>query len=214
MSDPDSGTPGKNSEKKEGNFAGMPVTIWVALIGLASTTISGIIGHNVGVHQATSQTAVPMPVTGGTPESRRPDDTTPKPDVPATDIGVAMNLVRGEIDQPRERVVGHTIACSGTVKRLKPGMHLWLAVEVNGFVWFKDREIEPDLIHGTWSKTIEEYGQGNDISIYLYVADDEAHEEIMDWMKRGEANNRVFEKIARVRGTIRLDHRDGLRVQN
>ena len=124
----------------------------------------------------------------------------------------AINRVKGEFNQPSGRTVGRTIQCSGSITNWDPTLHLWLAVEVDGYLWFKDSEVHVDAKHKTWSKSIKEEGKAPYISLRLYAANDEAHHEIVEWVKKGKAGDK-YERITFVKGTARVDHVDNLQIQ-
>jgi hypothetical protein len=69
-----------------------------------------------------------------------------------------IDLVKGEITAPApNHRVEKTINCAGWVEGLGAGCHLWLAVEADGFLWPKEREIivEKD---GSWKEKVYEEG--------------------------------------------------------
>jgi hypothetical protein len=183
-------------------FLGMPIVIWIALIGLATTTVSGIVGHNVGLNQANNNNTQ-LPVLQ--PESKSPS---------FSDTYTILNQVRGQFLEPHATIVGRKIECAGTIKNLAPNLHLWVAVEVDGYLWFKDSEIDVNTSRTRWSKTITEGGTPSEFSLLLFVADDEANEEINAWLVRGIRKNNNFDKIAFIRGAARLDHLDNLKIKD
>jgi hypothetical protein len=120
-----------------------------------------------------------------------------------------IDLVKGYISEPKpnERVE-KTIISSGRVEGMSKGCHLWLAVEANGFIWPKEREIfvEQD---GSWKEYISEEGSSETFSLSLYVANNAANKHIRSWMDRGDETGN-YPELRRVRGTRRLSRVDGL----
>lgn len=126
-------------------------------------------------------------------------------------VQVQLNQVRGKIDEPAAgETVGRTIECSGWARELAPGLHLWLATEVNGVIWPKGSEVHVDG-NGRWSKTIFEDGALTEFSVSLYVANEDAHKAIADWLYTGQQTDK-YERLSKVFGTERIDRVDGLRL--
>jgi hypothetical protein len=90
-------------------------------------------------------------------------------------------------------------------------MHLWLAVEVNGFLWPKEAEwnVGPD---GRWTATVYQDSATSSFSLDLLVADEDANGKIGAWIERGKREGGRFEKMDWFEGTVRLDRIDGLRL--
>lgn len=125
----------------------------------------------------------------------------------------ALDWVKGEINEPKpNQVVESTISCSGWVEGLSPGCHLWLAVEVDGYIWLKEREFfaEDD---GSWKDTIYEEGTLATFSLSLFVANIQANKRFRAWLDKGDATGN-YDKIRRVPGTRRIAKIDGLRRAN
>jgi hypothetical protein len=122
----------------------------------------------------------------------------------------AVDWVKGAIDEPKpNQVVGSAISCSGWVEAIGRDCHLWLAVEADGYIWPKEREIfaEDD---GSWKDTIYEEGATPVLSISLFVANNQANKRIRAWLDKGDATGN-YEKMRRVPGTRRITRIDGLR---
>ncbi|HKC62711.1 MAG TPA: hypothetical protein VKB86_03695 [Pyrinomonadaceae bacterium] len=129
----------------------------------------------------------------------------------ADPIDVALNQVKGGIDKPAaNQQVGRTIHCTGWARDLEAGLHLWLAVESGGFVWFKENEIYVDG-NGRWEANVYEDGATQEFVISLFVANGDAHKQIHDWFQIGFGTGE-YPELKRVAGTIRLDRVDGLRL--
>ena len=168
-------TPGANT----GLLRGIPIPIWVALIGVVSTIISGYMGRKYGNSE------------------------------PPRNV-YQLNEARGVIDSPKEgEDVGRMIECSGKAECITPNIHLWLAVEINGSIWPKGDEIEVDRTE-RWKSTVFEDGATRNFSLTLFVANDQANDDIKRWMQNGYNYNN-FEKLSWIWGMNRLYRVDGLR---
>jgi hypothetical protein len=122
---------------------------------------------------------------------------------------LALDDVKGSIDEPSpKQEVGIVIRCSGVVEGLSPGCHIWLAVEIDGFIWPKERELYIDD-GGRWSENVYEQGSPATFSIALYAASDKANKRIRAWLNRG-ANTGHYERLHRPPDTRRLALVDGL----
>ncbi len=106
------------------------------------------------------------------------------------------------------------IQCAGKVAKLyrESGMHLWLAVEVNGHIWPKEPEVEvrPD---GGWTAAVYQDAPYTPFSLDLLVADENAHRKIMRWVEDGKAQGGNFDKMDWFEGTLRIDRIDGLQLK-
>ena len=119
---------------------------------------------------------------------------------------------RGTIFEPRaNQTVRRTINCSGSATGLRPGMHLWLAVESNGFIWPKETSIRVDR-DNQWQTTIFEDGASKKFSLALLVADDEGDKVIREWLSAGQKNNGAYVEMKAFAGTVRIARVDGLRL--
>ena len=121
----------------------------------------------------------------------------------------ALDWVKGEISEPKQsQVVESTIACSGWAEAVGLNCHLWLAVEADGYIWPKEKEIyaEDD---GSWKYTIYEEGTTATFSISLFVANRQANKRIRAWLDEGDATGK-YDKMRRVAGTRRIARIDGL----
>jgi hypothetical protein len=122
----------------------------------------------------------------------------------------SLDWAKGEIGEPKpDQDVEATFCCSGWVDGLGPGSHLWLAVEVEGRIWPKEREVlvEKD---GSWKETIYEEGRTPTFSLSLFVADNRANKRIRAWLDKGDETGR-YEELRRLPGTRRIARVDGLR---
>jgi hypothetical protein len=63
-------------------------------------------------------------------------------------------------------------------------MHLWLAVEANGFLWPKEGEVFVDK-EDRWSATIFEDGAAKEFSVTLLIANSEANKVFEHGWKKG-----------------------------
>ena len=97
-----------------------------------------------------------------------------------------MNKISGKISRPKE---GETpgkkkIECAGTVSKFhkESGLHLWLAVEVNGFIWPKEPESDVNP-SGEWTAPIFQDGPEAPFSIDLLVVNDRTHQDFSSWIR-------------------------------
>jgi hypothetical protein len=199
------GNPAPKTDGPFGNFLGIPIVLWGAIIAIIPSTITAFISGNVGYNQG---------VDSGF--KKGVDSISPPVQVKAAGIDTdpeesEINRVKADIVQPSTKEVGNKIECSGTIINFKRGkQHLWLAIEVNGYLWFKRSKFDIDDIQNTWSATIEEGGEPKTMSLLLYVMNDKANREILDWLEKGEKMKR-FDPVTSIgKGAIRLDHRDFL----
>ena len=124
---------------------------------------------------------------------------------------VAPQRPRATIDAPSpNQIVVRTIPCSGSATGIQPDMHLWLAVEANGFIWPKEGEVYMDE-EGRWSATIFEAGAAKEFSVALLIANSEANKVIRTWLEKGRRNGE-YALMKRISGTERLARADGLRL--
>ena len=122
---------------------------------------------------------------------------------------VALDRVRGKIEQPTlNQEVGKDFRCAGKVEGGGAGCHLWLAVEIDGFIWPKERELLVDE-EGRWEDTVYEQGSAGKFSISLYAANDRANRRIRAWLDRGDRTNH-YSRLRRLPDTRRLQRVDGL----
>lgn len=122
----------------------------------------------------------------------------------------ALDTVQGEIREPRpDDLVADTFPCVIRVEDLGAGCHLWLAVEIEGRIWPKERELHVEE-DGTWRGTISEEGTVDAFSLSLYAASGKASQRIRAWLDRGDETGR-YEELRRLPGTRRLDRVDRLR---
>ncbi len=105
-----------------------------------------------------------------------------------------LREVRGHFDRPGPNsLVGESIPCDGDFEKLSEDFHLWVAVEINGLIFFKqpkatlpeDRKVDK----GRWSTTITEsaeLGREKVFSVRLYAATEEGHYQILNWIASGK----------------------------
>ncbi len=124
---------------------------------------------------------------------------------------VAPQRPRATIDAPSpNKIVLRTIPCNGSATGIQPDMHLWLAVEANGFIWPKEGEVYVDK-EDRWSATIFEDGAAKEFSVALLIANSEANKVIRAWLEKGRRNGE-YAIMKRISGTERLARADGLRL--
>jgi len=118
---------------------------------------------------------------------------------------------RVTIDAPSpNQLVVRTISCNGSATGIQPDMHLWLAVETNGFIWPKEGEVCVDK-EDRWSATIFEDGAAKEFSVALLIANSEANKVIRAWLEKGRRKGE-YALMRRISGTERLARADGLRL--
>ena len=118
---------------------------------------------------------------------------------------------RATIDAPSpNQIVVRTIPCNGSATGIQPDMHLWLAVEANGFIWPKEGEVYVDT-EDRWSATIFEDGAAKEFSVALLIANAEADKVIRAWLEKGQRKGR-YAVMKGISGTERLARADGLRL--
>jgi hypothetical protein len=120
--------------------------------------------------------------------------------------------VRGEIKQPTvDQEVGDTFVASGSAKGVQQGLHLWLAIEINGRIWPNEGELllEDD---GSWKTTVFEEGTAARFSLSLFAANEEGHDYIRSWL-RSSVQTGSYPELRRTIGMRRLARVTGLRRQ-
>ena len=124
----------------------------------------------------------------------------------------ALDEVQGSIDEPSpNQEVGTVIRCSGTIEAAGPGCHVWLAVEIDGFIWPKEREIRAGD-DGRWSYEIVEQGPPATFAIALLAAGEKANKRIRAWLDRGNSTG-DYVRLRRPPDTRRLALVDGLHAR-
>jgi hypothetical protein len=129
-----------------------------------------------------------------------------------------LREVSGRFREPKPNdPVGESISCEGSFEKLPQDFHLWVAVEIDGFIYFKEKEASfpkpedgKDTWSGTWSTTITEPASSKDQKVFnlrLYAATEEGHYQIQNWIE-----GRRYEKIPWMSNTIVVNHVDGLRL--
>jgi len=127
-----------------------------------------------------------------------------------------LSKVSGKIEVPvRGHTVPNTFDCAGTLAGFKEGegVHIWLAVEVSGYIWPKERPLQVGN-DGKWSTRVYEDGSGSKFSLILIAADEVAHAKIEEWLARGESEGGRFERMNTIEGIVRLDRIDNLRPED
>jgi len=118
--------------------------------------------------------------------------------------------VKGEITEPRQnQVVGDVFSASGWVEGTDAGLHIWLAVEIKGLIWPKEREvrIEDD---GFLKETVVEEGATESFSLSMFVADNKANKKIRAWLDKGDQTG-DYSELRRLPGMRRIARVEGLR---
>lgn len=117
----------------------------------------------------------------------------------------------GSIDLKEGQTIGRTTLCKGEVSGFKPGMHLWLAVEVNNRVWPKEGEVQ--VADGKWQKELDEDGRSPELTVSLFQADSDAEKQIAEWIKESQRTGKYKGMIGEVPGTTRICRASNLRVR-
>lgn len=120
--------------------------------------------------------------------------------------------VTGGIDQPRPgEAIERSCKCAGWAKDVEPSQHLWLAVEAGGFVWPKEGDLHLDG-NNLWRTDIFEDGGSQQFSLSLYIANKDAHQQILDWLQTGHRTG-SYPELKGIPGTQRLPRIDRLTVR-
>lgn len=117
------------------------------------------------------------------------------------------------IENPKsnEVVRRKTIDCSGEVRNVPPGRHLWLVVELdNGMQWPKEAGITIGA-QGKWRPRIFQDAPVDKFSIALYMVDAVGDESIRRWIETSKQTGH-YSALFSVPG-IRLDRVDDLKLQ-
>ncbi len=131
------------------------------------------------------------------------------PEYLATSSKNVIELAKGEIQIPKQsQLVNSAIRCSGWAEDIRPGCHLWLAVEIKGRIWPKEREIFVDD-KGAWECTISEEGEQDKFSVSLFAVNVTANRKIRAWLDRSDVTGDYVE-LRRLAGMRRLARVDGL----
>ena len=174
--------------------------ITVALITIVPATITAIAGFIAGTRQP-----APIVVTSSSPA----------PIVKNLEEEVKINKVRGVFTAATPDQDKVTIHCKGSISNLIPdSQRLWIAVEVNGHIWFKRGEFAYNAERTSWAVSIREEGSAKTVSLLLYVVTKEADAEIQAWLTNGENNNGKFKEITSIQGAYPIDHFNNLQVRN
>ena len=120
-----------------------------------------------------------------------------------------LDRVKGEILEPQPgQVVAKTFPCSVRVEDFEAGCHLWLAVEIDGKIWPKERELRLEE-DGTWRGAIREEGSTGAFTLSLFAASARANRAIRAWLDRGDTTGN-YHAFSRLPGTRRIAAVDGL----
>jgi hypothetical protein len=92
------------------------------------------------------------------------------------------------------------------------GIHLWLAIEVNGLVWPKEGQLFFDE-SGAWTTTIFEDGATDLFSLSMFAANRSGHKNIERWLTSGKRSG-LYKELTSLPGTRRVTRVDGLRLSN
>jgi hypothetical protein len=127
-----------------------------------------------------------------------------------------LSKVSGKIEEPiHGSPLSNTFQSAGTLVGFKEdeGVHIWLAVEVNGKIWPKEKELQVDM-NGKWSTNVYEDGSGSKFSLILIAADEVAHTKILAWLDSGKRDGSRYETMYAIEGIVRLDRIDDLRLKD
>ena len=128
---------------------------------------------------------------------------------PAVPTKNVIELARGEIHVPAQnQAVNSAFRCSGWADEIRSGCHLWLAVEIKGRIWPKEREIFVDE-KGNWECMISEEGEADTFSLSLFAVNAVANRKIRAWLDKSDATGNYVE-LRRPTGMRRLARVDGL----
>jgi hypothetical protein len=123
----------------------------------------------------------------------------------------SVDSVKGGFTIPNaSQQVPHTFQAAGSVRDMGAKIHLWLAVETNGFIWPKEGQIIPDE-SGSWVATVFEDGATDLFSLSLIAADETAHKQFTNWMKSGKKSGN-YAKITLPLSARRVARVDELRL--
>jgi hypothetical protein len=128
------------------------------------------------------------------------------------ETGVPLDNVGGEIRRPSKNdEVMTAIDTEGQARDVEKNQHLWLVIEVGNHKWPKAGEIHADK-EGSWRHTVFEDGTGDRFSLSLFVADDDGHKKIGEWLDIGALIGYHPFELA-IPGTRRLARVEGLRLR-
>jgi hypothetical protein len=121
---------------------------------------------------------------------------------------------KGEIVQPKTgQTVERKFQVSGSLNNVPPEYHVWIAVEINTLLWFKEPEIHKS--DKKWSVTITENGNSPNgvLSIILILVSPEGQKIIKNWFSKGlNTGDYPGFKISEIPGASRLDIVNGLKI--
>ena len=116
---------------------------------------------------------------------------------------------------PNSRFDVADIKCSGEIRNLPKDVHLWMAIDIGGFIFFKNIEVEIDREKNTWSKSFTEPvepGMTKELNLRLYAAIGDGHYQIGRWLAIGDGRG-SYEKVTTISNTISVERVVGIRLQ-
>jgi hypothetical protein len=120
-----------------------------------------------------------------------------------------LDAVEGSIKEPSpNQAVDTTFLCSGRAAGLESGLHLWLAVEIDGRLWPKEGEVSVQD-DGSWSKMIFEEGKADEFSLSLWAVNATGDRYVRDWFKECDRTGN-YRELRRTPGMQRLARVNGL----
>src|SRR5664280_2084330 len=123
---------------------------------------------------------------------------------------ISLDKVEGGINRPAQNdTVTRSIDTKGWVRDVKKYQHLWLVIEVRDKKWPKGGEIQADK-NGDWQGKVFEDGTGDTVSLSLFVANEDGHKKIEEWLDIGSLIGYHPFQLD-IPGTRRLARVDGLR---
>jgi uncharacterized protein YjbI with pentapeptide repeats len=104
------------------------------------------------------------------------------------------------------------ITVRGKISQWQREWHLWLAVEKENLIWPKDPEVPVTGPNSEWAVTVYEEGTHPDseLTLVLYLVEDEGHQWIRDWLSIGNATG-TFPGLIKIPGR-RLSGEQKLRM--
>jgi hypothetical protein len=97
--------------------------------------------------------------------------------------------------------VKEKITVGGRVSQWQREWHLWVAVEKEDLIWPKDPEVPVTGPHSPWKVAVYEEGTPPDseLTLVLYLVEDEGHQRIRDWLSIGNATG-TFPGLRKIPG--------------
>jgi hypothetical protein len=188
---------GKNGGTAKG--ADYKHAVALALIAIVPSTITAVGGFLAGTKQAP-----PAP----------PPAPLREPPVKNSEAEQDINKVRGVFTGATVDADRIHIHCKGGISNLKPETQgLWLAVEVNGHIFFKRGDFSFNASLTSWDVTIKEEGESKAVSLLLYVVTKDAEKEILAWLEKGEKGGK-YEEVTSITGAYPLAYLNNLKVRD